>query len=192
MRVKEGENEGKKATDLIKRIGGWPKLQLASPPDAARCMRCPEGSHSFVDMAGGPIASSEEESRYLDGSGMGLGWVWDGWCASTASLPGEPLERGKVLGLCAANPHSASANAKKVGIRTTHATACLDCVVWIGLRPKNRAPQNFSPVAPPSLSPCHPPPPSTHHEIVQMPPKTKTPDSPPPMPPPPPNSPVLR
>ena len=75
VRVKEGENEGKKATDLIKRIGGWPKLQLASPPDAARCMRCPEGSHSFVDMAGGPIASSEEESRYLDGSGMGLGWV---------------------------------------------------------------------------------------------------------------------
>lgn len=61
VRVKEGENEGKKATDLIKRIGGWPKLQLASPPDAARCMRCPEGSHSFVDM----------ESRYLDGSGMG-------------------------------------------------------------------------------------------------------------------------
>jgi len=78
VRVKEGENEGKKATDLITRIGGWPKLQLASPPDAARCMRCPEGSHSFVDMAGGLIASSEEESRYLDGSGMGLGWVWDG------------------------------------------------------------------------------------------------------------------
>ncbi len=155
-----------------------------TPRDACGALR--GVTHSWIWQ----VVESPHRKRRVD-TWMGLGWVWDGWCASTASL-GEPLERGKVLGLCAANPHSASAKAKKVGIRTTHATACLDWVVWIGLRPKNRAPPNFSPVAPPSLSPCHTPPPSTHHEIVQMPPKTKTPDSPPPMPPPPPNSPVLR